>query len=497
LFAFAFNQTSNAQARTTASSAGGLSDKCGIALAAGGSMSGGTIIPTYFGRLRSLSVLMGIASNPISTTRRLHAANGRYVILQYPHSRRSQPQVLACIADPGLYRSVASNSEAWRTVNVGLRVLKNHASTRLRVSFTRLRGPRHAHYRRLLALPLSKPAVADMSLEMAAIARRHVELWQRNNPVDFMPLAGEMMQDFAISLLFGADHTRALPIASMIAKAAAAAWPSGPAYFEWLLTAPKLERAINEWAEEKRGDLNPKDIFSVLVNSPDHDWPPSSQIIGGILTFTFGAAFETCQNALAWTLVLLTQHPKVVASLAEEIDGAVGSGLPSMDKIGTLPLLDGVVKEGMRLFPPVPLQFRRSLVEVELGGERIPASTRVLISAYLINRDHELYEEPNKFKPDRWRGLDRSSFQYPVFGSGGRMCPGALFGNQMVKIALASILLSHRVELEPHARIDHRATITLTPHPGVPITLRERATAPKRTPLSGSIHELVDLSDAS
>ena len=460
-------------------------------------MSGDPITPTYFGRLRSLPVLFGIASNPISTMRRLHAENGRYVILKYPHSRGVQPQVLACIADSGLYRTVASNPEAWRPVNVGWRLFKNHAATRLRVSFTRLRGPRHAHYRRLLALPLSKPAVAGMSTDMAAIARRRVELWQRNEPLDFMPLARDLMQNFAINLLFGSDHTRARPIAGMIGAGAAAAWPfPGPAYLKWLRIAPKLECAINEWAKEKRGDLNPKDIFSVLVNNPDHDWPPASEILGGILAFTFGAAYETCQNALAWTLVLLVQHPRVVATLTEEINSAVGGGLPSMDRIGALPLLDGVIKEGMRLFPPVPLQFRRSLLEAELGGAHIPQGMRVLISAYLINRDPELYGEPNKFKPERWHGLDRSSFQYPVFGSGGRMCPGVLFGSQMVKIAIAAILSSHRVELAPNARIDHRAAITLTPHPGVPIVLREKGAAPSSTQLSGSIRELVDLSDA-
>lgn len=460
-------------------------------------MTSPTSIPAYFGRLRSLPVLIGIASNPISTTRRFHTANGRYVILQYPHSRRSRPQILACIADPGLYRSVTSNSEAWRPVNVGFRMLKNHATARLAVSFPRLLGQRYSHFRRLLALSLNKPAIASMSLEMAAIARRHVDLWQLNKPVDFMPLAGDMMQDFVISLLFGGDHARALPIASMIATSAAAAWPfPGPAYFKWVRTAPKLERAINDWAKDKRGEINPTDIFSMFVNNPyEHDWPPSNWIIGGLLTFIFGAAFETSQNALAWTIVLLAQHPKVVAALTEEIDGAVGGGLPSMDRIGTLPLLDGVIKEGMRLFPPVPLQFRRSLVEVELGGARIPAGMRILISAYLINRDPELYEAPNKFKPERWRGLDRSPYQYPVFGSGSRMCPGSAFGIQMVKIALAALLSSRRVELAPRARIDHRAAITLTPHPGVPIILRERATAPTRTSLSGSVHELVDLSD--
>jgi len=73
------------------------------------------------------------------------------------------------------------------------------------------------------------------------------------------------------------------------------------------------------------------------------------------------------------------------------------------------------------------------------------------------------------------------------------MCPGALFGNQMVKIALAAIFSCHRVELVPYARIDHRAAITLTPCPGVPIVLREKAALPLASLVVGSIHELVDL----
>ena len=460
-------------------------------------MNNGASVATCLGRWRSLRVLIGIACNPITTTRRLHAANGRYVILHYPDSRRSRRHILACVADPGLYRMVASDSEAWRSVNVGMRAFKNHAANRLSLSVTRLRGARHAHYRRLLALPLSKRAVTAMSLKMVAIAARKVETWPRNRAIDLVPLAGDLMQDFAISLFFGDDRARALPIAEMIGRAAAAAWPfPGRAYFKWLQTAPKLERAINDWVDEKRGDPDPNDIFSVLVNSPDEKGqPPSKEIVGGILTFAFGAAFETCQNALVWTLVLLAQHPRIAVALAEEIDRA--GGPPSADRIGTLPLLDGVTKEGMRLFPPVPLHFRRSLIETELGGTRIPAGMRVLTSVYLINRDPELYSEPKKFVPQRWHGLDRSPFEYPVFGAGGRMCPGALLGSQMVKIALAAVLSRHRVELVPHARIDHRAAITLTPYAAVPIVLRETAALPVASPLAGSIHELVDLPAAS
>lgn len=462
-------------------------------------MSGGANIPTYLGRLRSLRVLIGLAINPISTTRRLHASNGPYVIVQYPHSRRSRPQILIFVADAGLYRAVASNSEAWRSANILWLWPKNTAATRLSRGVTRLRGARHAHYRRLLALLLSRPAIADMSLDMAAIAKRNVDSWPRDRPIEFVSVARDLMQDFVISLLFGQDRARALPVARMIGAAAAAAWPfPGPAYFKWLRTAPKLEQAISDWVDEKRGELNPKDIFSVLVNNPDEKGePPSKEVIGGILSFTFGAAYETCQNALAWTLVLLTQHPKIAVALTEEIDRAAGGGLGSMDGLGKLPLLDNVIKEGMRLFPPVPLQFRRSLVETELGGARIPAGMRVLTSVYLINRDPELYNQPRKFMPERWFNLNLSPFEYPVFGAGGRMCPGALFSDQMVKIALVAILSSHRVELAHPARIDHRTAVTLSPHPGVQVVLREKTAVSTSTAPYGAIHELVDLPAAS
>jgi cytochrome P450 len=462
-------------------------------------MSNQTVMPIYLGRLRSLAALFGIASDPITATTRLHAAHGRFVILQYPHSRRAHPDILACISDPVLYRTVASDPKVWRTVNVGMRAFKQHASYRLSTSVTRLQGVQHAHYRQMLSRPLSKPSVAAMSEVMSVLAKRQAESWPRDQVTDFVPVTANLMQELAVDLLFGDDFERARPVASMIGYAAAAAWPfPGPAYFRWLRAAPKLERAINAWMDEKAGNLDPKDILSVLVNNPDeYGNAPNKAIVGSILVFTFGAAYETCQNALLWTLILLTQHPKIAANLADEIAGAVGDGPPSMDKISALPLLDGVTREGLRLFPPVPLQFRRSLMESELGGATIPAGKRVLTSAYLINRDPELYGEPRRFMPERWRNLERPAFEWPVFGAGPRMCPGSLFGLQMFKIALSAILSTHWIELAPHARIDHRSAITLTPYPNVPIILRKKRTATWSSPLAGSINDLVDLPAAS
>lgn len=455
--------------------------------------------PKYLGRLSSLPVLFGIGTNPLATTTRLHRQHGPYVLLHYPHSRRPHPQMLGCIADAELYRTMYSNLDAWRPVNVAVRVFKNHAASRLSLSMTRLRGARHAHYRRLISLPLSKPSVAAMSPEMATVAQHHVQAWPRGRPINVLPLTEHLMQDLAIKLLFGDDHERAMPIAHKITYGAAAARPfPGRAWWAWLRVAPKLEAEIMEWAAQKRGEIDPKDILSILVNNPDErDQPATRELIGGILAFTFGAAYETCQNALNWMLLLLTQHPAIAIRLSEEIDQAVAGGSPSMDKIGALPLLDGVMKEAMRLFPPVPLGFRRSMTETNLGDVVVPSGIRVLASAYLINRNPDIYCEPYRFEPERWSNLQPSPYDYTVFGAGGRMCPGAAFGTQMAKIGLAAILSKYRVELAPRARINHYTSITLSPSPALPIVFRDKTKLPRAVPFTGAVHDLVDLAVAA
>ena len=249
-----------------------------------------------------------------------------------------------------------------------------------------------------------------------------------------------------------------------------------------------------EWAEQKRGNLDPKDLLSIIVNNPDeYGSPVTRDIIGGLVTFTFAAAYETCQNALIWTLVLLTQHPKIAAAVADEIQGAVDQDPPTMEKIGSLPLLDGVMKEGMRLFPPVPITTRRSTADTILGDTAVKAGTRYLVSNYLINRNPDIYSEPDRFRPERWSDLNLSPYDFTTFGAGGRMCPAFTFGGQMLKIALAAVLTQHRIDMAPAAHVDYRFNVTLTPYPAVPVVLRDVAEAPVASDITGGFRELVQL----
>ncbi len=140
-------------------------------------MNAEVLTPRRIGRWGSIPLLWQIGTDVMRAMRRLHRAHGPYVILTYPHSRRSRPRQLGIVADSGLYRTMFADGERWRNINIVFRGLRNHASHRLTVGFTRLRGARHAHYRRLIAKPLSRVAVAGMSEEMAVHAKQLVDAW--------------------------------------------------------------------------------------------------------------------------------------------------------------------------------------------------------------------------------------------------------------------------------------------------------------------------------
>lgn len=429
-------------------------------------------------------LLARFALEPLNAARAAHRAYGPFIKARLPAGlSRERRRIVFVIADSELYKTMLSDTDTWHNIEISHRSRRNPASQRLAKGMTTLRGERHEHYRKLIAPPLKRLAVLAMSPQMALIADRQVSAWPVGSPFQLTDAAREMAKHLAIGLLFGDDRERAMPIADMIARALEASWilPT-PALYRWLKEAEAQERAILDWAEEKRGNPDSRDILSILINNTDEAGrPPPLELIGGLTSFIFGAAYDTCQNALAWTLILLTQHPDAMAALVAEIDGVAHGELATMDRIGTLPRLDWTIKEAMRLFPPVPVQMRKATRATTLGGEAIGTSDRVVISALEINRDPAIYAEPDGFRPERWARIKPTPFQYTTFGAGGHMCPGITFGMQMMKVALATILSKRTVELSAASRIGYRTRVTLAPVGRVEVILRERGGAPVRS----------------
>jgi cytochrome P450 len=107
-----------------------------------------------------------------------------------------------------------------------------------------------------------------------------------------------------------------------------------------------------------------------------------------------------------------------------------------------------VLKEAMRLFPPIPLHFREAIKEIDLrNGHIIPAGTNIFVSVYNVHRDPRHFPDPEKFDPERFspqNSLGRHPYAYTPFGIGRRMCVGHVFAIMEAKTILSTVLRRYR-----------------------------------------------------
>jgi cytochrome P450 len=186
----------------------------------------------------------------------------------------------------------------------------------------------------------------------------------------------------------------------------------------------------------------------------------------------------------------------VTADLVDELHSTLHGDAPSLDQLNQLPLLERVIKESLRLLPPVSYYSRSNIEPTRLGPYPLRKGTTVVLSHYVTHHLPDLYPQPERFLPDRWRTLNPSPYAFLPFGAGPRMCVGATFALQTLKIALAVILQRYRLEVIPDARIDRQVTTTLWPKHGLPMRLHRQDRCFSSTPVCGNIHEMVELPSA-
>lgn len=440
--------------------------------------------------------------DPLGTSARLSESHGNFVHLRFPLSIGRMPESVVFTAAAAHFREVLGNPGVWRTVNILAAGRENHASSRLSKGLVRMRGKRHAHYRRLITPPLRRASVLAMGQSLGMSADEIADRWPTGETVDLLTLSRALVQELAIVHLFGNDKPRGLEIAAMINQYVAASWSlginvlrldfAGSAYRKFLRHTEALEAKILEWVATKRGAVDPHDLLSIIVNSSDETGGAASdKVIVGHVPTLFGATYETCQNALTWLLVLVGQHPKIEHSLRDEIAGALGKGPTTLEKVIDLPLLDAVVKEALRILPPVPVQYRVALEETGLSACPMHSGTRAALSAFTRNRDPEIFDNPDCFRPERWQSIDPTPFQYAVFSAGPRACPGFQFGTGLLKVATAAILTRYRIVFEERTEVDYKVSVALRPHPAVRCWLEAAGGTAATAPIGGKIRQLV------
>ncbi len=222
-----------------------------------------------------------------------------------------------------------------------------------------------------------------------------------------------------------------------------------------------LEELVTELVTERRQtDTTGVDLPSVLARAeyPDGSRLSPDEIRDQLVTFLF-AGHETTATTLAVACWFLADDPTVRDQLETELQAVCGDRDPSVGDLADLEYTEAVLREAMRLYPPVTGVYREPQAETVLAGYRIPSGTTLQLSAYGIHRDERWWADPKTFRPERWLAdTDRPEYAYFPFGGGPRHCLGMRFAMIELQLALASLV--HRVEFS-------RVTESLEPSLGV------------------------------
>ncbi|KAK1427367.1 hypothetical protein QVD17_16050 [Tagetes erecta] len=270
-------------------------------------------------------------------------------------------------------------------------------------------------------------------------------------------------------------------------------WLDLPGYEKQMKkTAKYFDIVLGGWLDEHRQkrklDLERnrdgvKDFIDVLLSLEDegklsnmeHD---SDTIIKATCLALILGGSDTTSVTLTWAISLLLNHPNVLKKLQHELDVHVGKERQVEESdIENLVYLQAVIKETLRLCPPGTLLVPREAQEdCTIAGYNVKVGTRLIINAWKLHRDASIWNDPYKYKPERFMGLDHEQvdvtgqkFFLLPFGSGRRSCPATTFSIHVLHLTLARLVHSFDL-VQPEGLL-----VDMTEGPGL--------STPKKKPL--------------
>jgi cytochrome P450 len=219
-----------------------------------------------------------------------------------------------------------------------------------------------------------------------------------------------------------------------------------PGNLRFWLALRTLDRTVNAIVSERlASDEHPHDMLSLLLAAVDEETSEgmSREQLRDELVTMLSAGHETTANALGFTLHLLAQNPEVLARVHDELDSKLGGRLPTGEDVPELPYLTRVVREAMRLYPPVWTHARSVEKADEIAGQRIEPGQVMILPQWGIQRDARYWDDPLRFDPDRFlpeRSEGRHKFSWFGFSGGQRKCIGDHFARIETVLVLATLL---------------------------------------------------------
>jgi hypothetical protein len=365
-------------------------------------------------------------------------------------------------------------------------------------------GP-HLEQRRLLLPAFHGESIERLSATMRELAEREIEGWPRGEVFALHAPLQRLTLEIILRSVFGLERGAQLERlrellgeilsfsehpASLIQIAQRPIFGRGPwvRLQKLLVEADELVFALideRRHAEEAAGSSGSEDahgrsadVLGLLLGARhEDDSPMSAAELRDELMTALVAGHETTASQLAWTFERLAREPRVLRSLAEELDEGSSEEY-----------LTACIQEVLRLRPVLPNAEPRLVKrEVEIGDVRYPPGVVLIANAYLLHHDPEIYPEPYAFRPERFLDSPPGTYTWIPFGGGRRRCLGASFAMQEMKIVLRALLETCELHPAPGGpERTRRRSITISPVRGGQVILRDRRPARSRPSLSAS-----------
>ncbi|KAK2996883.1 hypothetical protein RJ639_026450 [Escallonia herrerae] len=209
-----------------------------------------------------------------------------------------------------------------------------------------------------------------------------------------------------------------------------------------------FQKVIDEHLDPARPTPDHEDITDAMLGLAERTTiiKLNNQHMKAVLVDIFLGAVDTSSVTMVWVMAELIKNPRVMKKVQAEIRSCIGKK-PKVDEseLDKLKYFKLVVKETLRLHPPASLLIPHETIRhFKLNGYDILPKTRVIVNAWAIGHDPEMWENPNEFYPERFEGKSvdykGQNFEFLPFGSGRRMCPGINMGLMSVEFTVANLL---------------------------------------------------------
>ncbi len=345
-------------------------------------------------------------------------------------------------------------------------------------------GDDHRVHRRLMQPAFRAEALAGyLNLMNPRIAAR-LDDWAGQPGFHFYPAIKQLTLDMAAQIFLGLslddevsavnqDFTDLVEASGAVVRIRRL----GPLWSRGLKARKRLEQRLIGLIPERRRTPG-ADLFSQLCQAEDEQGLryADDEIVDHLI-FLMMAAHDTTTSALTTIVYALAKHPDWQTRLAKQAL-ACPDAQPDFEGLKAFEETAWVLREALRLYPPLTVMMRETLKPVTLAGHDIPAGVSVALFPVLTQRDPQWWTAPDDFDPERFSPARqehrRHPFAWTPFGGGVHMCLGLHFAEMQVKAVVHQLLRRFRLDVAPGYAMPYRLAPIAHPLDGLPLQLTPR-----------------------